>query len=142
MTNMTNSTNAAAAAGGPHIIEKELSYAIVGGGLEVYKELGYGFAESVYARALALVLTSKGYLVEREVHVKVPFRGVIVGTHRLDMLIEKRIIVENKSTERLPETTHTQLRSYLSAVKLPLGIILHFGPKFRSHRVLAPWVLP
>ena len=138
---MTNETNTAAASG-PHIIEKELSYAIVGGALEVYNELGYGFSEAVYSRALALVLSAKGLLVEREVLVKVPFRGVIVGTHRLDMLIEKRIIVENKSTERLPETTHTQLRSYLTAVKLPLGIILHFGPKFKNHRVLAPWTVP
>jgi GxxExxY protein len=139
MSNMTNASERLGDSHEPRIIEKELSYEIVGSGFEVYNELGYGFPESVYARALEIVLRSKGFLVEREVHFKVPFRGHIVGQGRMDMLVEKRVIVENKATERLPETTHQQSRSYLTGTKLPLAIILHFGPKFRSHRVLAPW---
>jgi GxxExxY protein len=136
MTNPPENHNAQRA---QSIIEKELSYSIVGAGFEVYNELGYGFPETVYSRALEIVLRSKGFLVEREVHFKVPFRGHIVGQGRMDMLVEKRVIVENKATERLPETTHQQSRSYLTATKLPLAIILHFGPKFRSYRVLPPW---
>ena len=61
------------------IIEKELSYTIVGAALEVHNELGYGFHESVYVRSLAVVLQQRGVLVHREVPIKVIFRGVEVG---------------------------------------------------------------
>jgi hypothetical protein len=86
MTNPPENHNAQHA---QSIIEKELSYSIVGAGFEVYNELGYGFPETVYSRALEIVLRSKGFLVEREVHFKVPFRGHIVGQGRMDMLVRE-----------------------------------------------------
>ena len=58
------------------------------------------------------------------------------------MLVERRVVLEIKATERLAEVAHRQLRSYLSATKLELGLILHFGPRFASHRVLGPWRIP
>lgn len=118
------------------IVDRELSYRVVNAFFEVYNALGPGFLESVYARALALALRKRGIAVALEVPIKVFFDGHVVGIHRLDMLVERRIVVELKSTETLPKTTLRQTRSYLAAANLELGIILHFGPEARFHRVL------
>jgi GxxExxY protein len=57
----------------PRIIEKVLSYAIIGCFFEVYNELGFGFAESIYSKAMAVALVEKGLKVEREQGVDVYF---------------------------------------------------------------------
>ena len=93
------------------IVEKDLSYTIVGGALEVHNELGYGFHESIYVRSLAVLLRSRGIYVEREVPIRVMFRGVEVGVHRLDLLVENRIVVEIKSMERVPDLFKKQVRN-------------------------------
>ena len=118
------------------IVEKELSYVIVGAFLRVYNALGFGFLESIYARALEIVLKSLGLRVEREYPIAVCFEGQQIGFHRVDMLVERRIIVEIKSTERLAEAAKRQLRSYVTAANLELGLLLHFGPKPNSYRIL------
>jgi GxxExxY protein len=105
----------------------------------VYNELGYGFVEPIYARALEIALRQRGVQVDREYPIAVFFRGQQVGFHRVDMLVERRIIVELKSTERLPESTRRQLRSYVTALKQDLGILLHFGPVPKFYRVLGGW---
>jgi GxxExxY protein len=122
----------------PAIIEKDLSYLTVGCGLQTWKELGYGYLESIYSRGLEILLTEAGLLVEREVPVDIVFRGRVIGKHRLDMLVERRIILEIKSTERVAGVAKKQLRSYLKATKLELGLVMHFGPTFNTERVLGP----
>lgn len=122
----------------PALIEKDLSYQIVGCGLRTYKELGYGYVESIYSRGLEILLAESGLSVEREVPVDVVFHGRVIGKHRLDMLVEGRVILEIKSTERLADVAKKQLRSYLKATNLKLGLVLHFGPLFSSERVLGP----
>jgi GxxExxY protein len=92
--------------------------------------------ESIYARALEIVLKSLGLRVEREYPIAVHFEGQQIGFHRVDMLVEGRIIVEIKSTERLAEAAKRQLRSYVTAANLELGLLLHFGPKPNSYRIL------
>jgi GxxExxY protein len=119
-----------------NIIEKELSYIIVGAFFRVYNALGFGFLESIYARALEIVLKSLGLRVEREYPIAVHFEAQQIGFHRVDMLVERRIIVEIKSTERLAEGAKRQLRSYVTAANLELGLLLHFGPKPNSYRIL------
>ena len=119
------------------ILEKEISYSIVGAFFQVYNELGFGFLESIYARALEVALGEKGLLVQREVPITVVFHGVEVGQHRLDMLVEHRIVLEIKSTERINDIPKRQLRNYLNALRLELGMVLHFGPRAEYHRVLA-----
>ena len=120
------------------IIEKELSYTIVGAALEVHNELGYGFHESVYVRSLAVVLQQRGVIVHREVPIRVIFRGVEVGQHRLDLLVENRIIVEVKSMEKVPELFKKQVRNYLAATEKELGLLINFGSSVETHRVLRP----
>jgi GxxExxY protein len=120
------------------IVESELSYAIVGAFFTIYNRLGYGFLESVYLKCLEILLTRNGYLVEREVAFDISFDGQVVGRHRIDMLVEGRIIVEAKAGEQVSRFAKAQLRNYLAATNLRLGLLLHFGPRAEYHRVLGP----
>jgi GxxExxY protein len=133
---MPNRTEGTPPASHPEWVEKELSYVIVGCFYWVYNTLGYGFLESVYARALEVALRLKGLKVEREVPVTIFFEGVEVGKHRMDMLVENRVIIEIKSTEKVTDVPKRQTRNYLSATKLELGLFLHFGPQPSYHRIL------
>ena len=120
------------------LIHSEISGAIIGAFYIVYNELGFGFLETIYARALEIVLRSKGLVVEREFPVVVQFQGQPIGFHRCDMLVERRVIVEIKATELLAEASKRQLRNYLSAMNVDLGMLLHFGPRANYYRVLGP----
>ena len=81
-------------------------------------------------------MQERGLRVDREYPSIVSFRGQQIGFHRIDMLVEGRVIIELKSTERLTESARRQLRSYLAALGLDLGLLLHFGPVPRFHREL------
>lgn len=118
-------------------VEGELSREIVGAFYDVYNALGPGFVESIYSRALEIALRDRGLHVEREFTVQVLFRDRQVGVHRIDMLVERRVVVENKATHRLADANLRQLLSYITAANVELGILLHFGPRANFYRVLA-----
>lgn len=118
------------------IVERDLSYQIIGTFFEVHNALGFGFLEAIYARALEIALRERGLLVEREYPIAVYFKGQQIGFHRVDFLVERRVILELKSTHRLPEGAKRQLLSYLNSMPLELGLLLHFGPKASFTRVL------
>jgi GxxExxY protein len=92
--------------------------------------------ESLYARALEITLKGRGLTVDREYPIVVKFRGHQIGYQRIDMLVERRVIVELKSTERLSDGARRQLRSYVTARGADLGILLHFGPLPTFYREL------
>ena len=120
----------------PQIIEKDLSREIVSAFYEVYNALGYGFLESIYAKALEIALRRRGIRVEREVPCEIYFAGERVGVHRADMLVEGRVIIEVKASHALAAISKRQLLNYVTAFGVRLGILLHFGPKAEFHRVL------
>lgn len=123
----------------PHIFEKELSYAIVGCFYESFNEVGPGFTESTYGNALDIALHDRGLCVVREQVVDVYFRQHLVGRHRLDRVVNGKVVLELKASDRLSDSAFLQLRSYLSAARIPLGILLHYGASAKHYRVLAPW---
>jgi GxxExxY protein len=134
---MPNPTESIQAPSRPtELVEQELSYTIIGCFFWVYNTLGFGFLESVYAKALEVALRLKGLKVEREVPVTILFEGVEVGNHRMDMIVEGKVIVELKSTEKVTDIPKRQLRNYLSAMNLELGLFLHFGPEAKYYRIL------
>ena len=111
------------------IVEKELSYEIVGAYYTVYNTLGYGFLENVHSNALSLELQMRNLKVEREVPIDVLYEGHVVGRYRMDMLVEGRVLVETKSSAAIGEADYRQLFNYLRASELPVALLLHFGPK-------------
>jgi GxxExxY protein len=109
------------------IIEKELSYKIVGIAYKVRDELGYGFLEKVYENALAISLQENGVKAVQQMSLNVMFHGRIAGIFYADILVEDRIILEVKSCERILREHKAQILNYLKVTGLKLGIILNFG---------------
>src|SRR5205085_4243801 len=103
---------------------EEISGKIIGAFFVVYNALGFGFVESIYVRALEIALRNRGLRVEREVSFDVYFEGERVGRHRVDMLVEGRVVVEAKASYILPEAAKRVLLSYVTACNLDLGLLL------------------
>lgn len=103
---------------------------------DVYNELGFGFLESVYRKALRLSLEAKGLKVEAEVPVPVFFRGTNVGDFRADLVVNQLILLELRTAETIVIAHEAQLLNYLRATTLELGLILNFGPKPQVRRLL------
>ena len=125
------------AANNTNIIYSDLSYEVMGAIFEVHKELGPGFLESVYEKALLLELTNRGMKVDVEKVFDLTYKGKKVGTHRLDLIFEDKIVVELKTVERFAPHHTAQLLSYLKASGHRLGILVNFSKaKVESRRVV------
>lgn len=101
----------------------------------VYNELGHGFVESVYVRALAIELFQRRMNVAREVPVTVYYKGVTVGTYRADLVVADAVVVEVKAGDPA-EHDRPQLINYLRSSGKEVGLLLHFGPKAILKRVI------
>jgi GxxExxY protein len=115
------------------LLHGDLTRVIIGAFFEVYNELGYGFAEGVYQRALPIVLSEHGLHAELERRVTVEFRGATIGEYRPDLIVENRVIVECKGAAKVLPAHETQLLNYLKATGISIGLIFNFGsqPTFR-----------
>lgn len=112
---------------------RELIYKIIGVYYDVYNELGHGFLESVYQKSLGIALRSEGLEVSWPIAIPVSFRGQQVGHFEADMLVEKCVLLELKAMRQLDRSHEAQLRNYLRATDIEVGLLLNFGlhPKFR-----------
>ena len=104
-----------------------LAHAIVQAARAVHSELGPGFIESIYGRALVTEIKQKGLQIEREKVIKIWYGSNIVGKHRLDLVVDGTAIVELKSSRGIIQLHMAQMNSYLHATNYPLGLILNFG---------------
>jgi GxxExxY protein len=95
---------------------------------------GGGMCESAYTGALEHELTLRGHKVDREVMAAVYYKGKLVARQRLDMVVDERVVVECKATERLSPSAGPQLIAYLRATTYQVGVLLHFGPHPRFYR--------
>ena len=119
---------------GARLLDEELTKSVIGAFFEVYNTLNYGFLEQNYILAMRLELLARAHTVVLEASVPVFYKGQRLSTQRVDMIVEDRLIVEAKSTQVLPPTTMRQLRNYLRATELELGLVLHFGPQPKFYR--------
>jgi GxxExxY protein len=118
------------------LLHHELTHIVIGAMYNVHTELGAGFLESVYANAVSVVLQNAGLRVEREVPFEVVFRGVVVGRYRADLIVDTKVVVETKALHRLGENGTKQLRNYLRAAGLSVGLLLNFGSRPEHKRVI------
>ncbi len=95
--------------------------------MEVRRTLGNGFQEVIYQRALAIELELNKIIFAREFEMPVFFKGVHVGTRRVDFLIEDSIAVELKAIIALDNANLAQGKNYLEAYNLPTGLLINFG---------------
>jgi GxxExxY protein len=118
------------------LIEERLTYSIIGAFYDVYNALGFGFLEHLYLTVLERELLSRGHDVAREVGVRVMYKGEELGTQRLDMIADGKVVIETKSTFELHRSAERQLYNYLRATNLELGFLFYFGPKPQFYRVM------
>jgi GxxExxY protein len=107
--------------------QEELTGAIIAAAIEVHKQLGPGFIESIYENALVIELRKRGMKVEQQVDVRVLYDDKEVGKHRLDLLVEDEIVIELKAIKNIDDVHYAIARSYLRATGKQHGLILNFS---------------
>jgi len=106
----------------------EISYQIRGAVFDVYNELGPGLMENVYEKAFIIELLNRSLQVENQVPIEVRYKGFDLGLqYRLDLLVNKQVIIELKSVEILLPVLYKQLITYLKLAQKPLGYLINFN---------------
>ncbi|MGE0132308.1 MAG: GxxExxY protein [Blastocatellales bacterium] len=121
--------------------ENQISRYITDAAIEVHRTLGGpGLLESVYEEAPAWELKKAGLLVERQLLVPIVYKGqTLANPLRLDMLVEKKVIVETKAMINYNAIFEVQARTYLRLRDLKLAMVINFGEKYVKngiHRVV------
>ena|SRR5688572_7821434 len=106
-----------------------LTRSIIGAGIEVHKAIGPGLLESIYEEALCYEFELRRIGYERQVSVDVVYKGKIIKGQRIDLIVEKQVVIELKSLSSLPDIMFAQVLSYLKATGLRRGLIMNFGAK-------------
>ncbi|MHB9140061.1 MAG: GxxExxY protein [Victivallaceae bacterium] len=116
---------------------EEITEAIIGSAFEVSNELGSGFLESVYEKAIMLALIQKGLNAKAQYPIKVNFRNECVGEFFADVFVEEKVIVELKAVKSLVAEHQAQLINYLRATGIKVGLLINFGnPKLEYRRLV------
>jgi len=92
----------------------------------IYKELGAGYNETVYEEALAVEFRARKIKYDVEKNTEIFYKGIKVGIHRLDFIVEKKLVVELKAQSNLTSSHVGQTRSYLKTLNLANGILVNF----------------
>lgn len=113
-------------------------YDIIGAAMEVHREYGFGISEGVYEEALCLELENEyGYATEAQCDLPVYYKGQLLEKRfRLDVVVEKDIIIELKAVDTLLPEHRAQLYNYLRLTKKPIGILLNFGKSVRAEKYI------
>lgn len=107
--------------------DSELTEKIIGCAYRVYNTMGQGFLERVYEKCLFVEFEKAGIEAEFQKPVEVFYDGQCVGNYVVDVLIQRKIILELKAVRTLTVVHEVQLVNYLAATKIPLGLLINFG---------------
>jgi GxxExxY protein len=118
------------------MIHGDITERIISACFEVADELGSGFVESVYEKALAITLKQNGLKIKYQHPIKVIFRNECVGEFFADILVEDKVIVELKATKALLVEHSAQVINYLNATGIDVGLLVNFGPPKIEYRRL------
>lgn len=116
------------------LLHEELTREIIGCAFEVINELGSGFLESVYEKALLVALRQKALSVAAQHPINVMFRNVCVGDFYADLFVEDNVIVELKAVKALVPEHHAQTINYLNATGIEVGLLINFGNSKLEYR--------
>ena len=104
----------------------DLTQRIIGAFFEVHRELGHGFSEIVYRRAISIVLRSAGVEALEETLISVLFRGAVIGTFYADIVVGGVVLVEVKAAATIENYAQAQILNYLKAAGGGVGLLLNF----------------
>lgn len=108
---------------------KELSEKIIKVFYKVYNQLGYGFLEKIYEKAMMIDLKQEDVLAVSQFPISVNYEGQVIGEYFADIIVDNKIIVEIKAARRLAQENEAQLLNYLKATNIEVGLLLNFGEK-------------
>ena len=112
---------------GKALRDSEITEAIIAAAIAVHRELGRGFLESVYEQALGVESAIRGIAFVRQQAIPLFYRDYQIGEHRLDFVVERKIVVELKAVDALENVHFAIVRSYLKVAGLSDGLILNFS---------------
>ena len=113
----------------------EMTEQIIGAAIEVHRLLGPGLLESIYEEALCVELELRGIAFERQVEIDVYYKGRAIKGQRIDLLVERTVIVEIKSVEAVGPVHRKQLLTYLRLTELRLGLLINFNVELIKHGI-------
>jgi len=113
---------------------KELSEKIIAAAYNVHKELGHGFLEKVYKKALAVELEEAGLNYKLEAPLQVTYHNRIVGEYFADIVVDDKIILEIKAVSKIEPVHEVQLVNYLKATGISVGLLINFGQSVEIKR--------
>jgi GxxExxY protein len=106
----------------------EITERIIGAAIEVHRHLGPGLLESAYEECLCYELSQAGLRFERQVHLPIRYKGVLLqSAHRMDLVVEDAVVVELKATEEMPRIYHAQVLTYLKSAQKRVGLLINFN---------------
>ena len=110
------------------LLHEDLTYKIIGAAKEVYKELGPGYLESVYEDALCYELELLNIPFKRQVDLDIQYKSVLFEKRfRCDLLVDNKVLVENKAIKKITNQDEAQLINYLRTTRLRVGLLFNFG---------------
>jgi GxxExxY protein len=106
----------------------EITERIIGAAIEVHRHLGPGLLESAYEECLCYELNQAGLRFERQVHVPIRYKGILLqAAHRMDLIVEDTVVVELKATDEMPRLYSAQLLTYLKSTQKRVGLLINFN---------------
>ncbi len=108
---------------------EDLTRKIIGCAMEVHKQLGNGFQEVVYQRALAIELQVNNITFQRELEMQIQYKGYEIGSRRVDFFVDNQIMVELKALIQLEDVHLAQAMNYLEAYNKEIGLLINFGAR-------------
>jgi len=115
-------------------LHEDLTKKIIKCFYSVYDELGYGFLETVYAKALLLELVDSELTAEEQKDIKVYFKNNSVGNFKADIVVDNKVIIEVKAVKTLLPIHEVQVVNYLKATGIEVGLLVNFGEKLEFKR--------
>ena len=110
------------------LLFEDLTYKIIGAAIEVHKVLGPGYLESVYEDALCYELEALDIRFQRQVDLDIKYKNAVFKRKfRADLLVEEKVLVENKAITTLTASDEAQLFNYLKTTELRVGLLFNFG---------------
>ena len=109
------------------LMHRDITESIIGAAFEVHRQLGSGFLERVYQRALQVELLRHGVAVETEKRIQVQYKGVVVGDYNADLIVADCVAVEIKVNPQHDKRDEAQLLNELKATGLKVGMLVNLG---------------
>lgn len=106
---------------------QEITEKIIGAAFEVHNQLGYGFLEKVYKKAMQVELIRQGCDCQTEAPIKVHYKGALVGEYFADLFVERAVMVELKVSKDYRTGDEAQLLNELKATGIKVGLLINFG---------------